>query len=44
VPTFIFGGVAAISGAQAPEVLAQAIEQVANNREQLRARQAAALP
>ncbi len=34
VPTFIFGGVAAISGAQAPELLANAIEQVANNREQ----------
>src|SRR5262249_31128048 len=29
VPTFIFGGVAAISGAQAPELLANAIEQVA---------------
>lgn len=34
VPTFILGGVAAISGAQAPELLANAIEQVANNREQ----------
>jgi predicted DsbA family dithiol-disulfide isomerase len=34
VPTFIFGGVAAISGAQAPELLANAIEQVATNREQ----------
>ena len=34
VPTFIFGGVAAISGAQAPEMLARAIEQVATNREQ----------
>jgi len=34
VPTFIFGGVAAISGAQSPELLANAIEQVANNREQ----------
>ena len=34
VPTYIFGGVAAVSGAQAPEMLARAIEQVANNREQ----------
>lgn len=34
VPTFILGGTAAISGAQAPELLANAIEQVANNREQ----------
>ena len=42
VPTFIFGGVAAISGAQAPELLANAIEQVANNREQLVAERAAA--
>ena len=41
VPTFIFGGVAAISGAQSPEILANAIEQVANNREQF-AEQAAA--
>ena len=45
VPTFILGGVAAISGAQSPEVLANAIEQVANNREKFvaeaRARQAA---
>src|SRR5476651_1413003 len=40
VPTFIFGGLAAVSGAQAPEVLADAIEQVANNREQLVAKQA----
>jgi predicted DsbA family dithiol-disulfide isomerase len=39
VPTFILGGVAAISGAQSPEVLANAIEQVANNREQLLAEQ-----
>jgi predicted DsbA family dithiol-disulfide isomerase len=31
VPTFIFGGVAAISGAQAPDVLASAIEHVAVN-------------
>jgi predicted DsbA family dithiol-disulfide isomerase len=45
VPTFILGGVAAISGAQSPEVLANAIEQVANNREKFiaeaKARQAA---
>jgi predicted DsbA family dithiol-disulfide isomerase len=34
VPTFIFDGVAAISGAQVPELLANAIEQIANNREQ----------
>jgi predicted DsbA family dithiol-disulfide isomerase len=34
VPTFIIGGVAAISGAQDPQVLANAIEQIANNREQ----------
>jgi predicted DsbA family dithiol-disulfide isomerase len=33
VPTFILGGVAAISGAQSPEVLANAIEQIAVNRE-----------
>jgi predicted DsbA family dithiol-disulfide isomerase len=39
VPTYILGGVAAVSGAQAPEVLANAIEQVANNREQLLAEQ-----
>ncbi|MBM3529502.1 MAG: DsbA family oxidoreductase [Alphaproteobacteria bacterium] len=42
VPTFILGGVAAISGAQAPEVLANAIEQVANNRDKLLAQQQAA--
>ena len=45
VPTFIIGGVAAISGAQDPQVLANAIEQIANNRdkfvEQARAAQAA---
>ena len=41
VPTFIFGGLAAVSGAQAPEMLADAIEQAANNREQLVAKQAA---
>jgi predicted DsbA family dithiol-disulfide isomerase len=33
VPTFILGGVAAVSGAQSPEALANAIEQVATNRE-----------
>jgi predicted DsbA family dithiol-disulfide isomerase len=42
VPTFIFGGVAAVSGAQSPEALAAAIEQVANNREQFLAEQRAA--
>ena len=45
VPTFILGGVAAISGAQDPQVLANAIEQIANNRdkfvEEARAAQAA---
>jgi predicted DsbA family dithiol-disulfide isomerase len=39
VPTFILGGVAAISGAQSPEVLANAIEQVATNRERFLAEQ-----
>ena len=39
VPTFIFGGVAAVSGAQSPELLANAIEQVATNREQFLAEQ-----
>jgi predicted DsbA family dithiol-disulfide isomerase len=39
VPTFILDGVAAISGAQSPEVLANAIEQVANNRERFLAEQ-----
>ena len=39
VPTFILGGVAAVSGAQSPEVLANAIEQVAVNREVLLAEQ-----
>jgi predicted DsbA family dithiol-disulfide isomerase len=43
VPTFIFGGVAAISGAQAPELLARAIEQVAKNPEQFAQQQAANL-
>ena len=33
VPTYILGGVAAVSGAQSPEVLANAIEQIAVNRE-----------
>jgi predicted DsbA family dithiol-disulfide isomerase len=42
VPTFILGGVAAVSGAQAPEVLANAIEQVATNRERFLAEQRAA--
>jgi predicted DsbA family dithiol-disulfide isomerase len=42
VPTFILGGVAAVSGAQAPELLANAIEQVANNREKFLAEQRAA--
>jgi predicted DsbA family dithiol-disulfide isomerase len=39
VPTFILGGVAAVSGAQSPEVLANAIEQIAVNREQFLAEQ-----
>jgi predicted DsbA family dithiol-disulfide isomerase len=30
VPCFIFGGLIAVSGAQAPEYLAQAIERAAN--------------
>jgi predicted DsbA family dithiol-disulfide isomerase len=42
VPTFILGGVAAISGAQSPEILANAIEQVANNRERFLAEQSKA--
>jgi predicted DsbA family dithiol-disulfide isomerase len=42
VPTFILGGVAAVSGAQSPELLANAIEQVANNRERFLAEQRAA--
>jgi predicted DsbA family dithiol-disulfide isomerase len=42
VPTFILGGVAAISGAQPPEMLADAIEQIATNREQFLAEQRAA--
>jgi predicted DsbA family dithiol-disulfide isomerase len=39
VPTFIFGGAAAVTGAQSPEVLANAIEQIAVNREQFLAEQ-----
>ena len=39
VPTFILGGVAAVSGAQSPEVLANAIEQIAVNRETFLAEQ-----
>jgi predicted DsbA family dithiol-disulfide isomerase len=42
VPTFIFGGVAAVNGAQSPEMLADAIEQVANNRERILSEQRAA--
>ena len=42
VPTFILGGVAAVSGAQSPEVLANAIEQVATNRERFLTEQRAA--
>ena len=39
VPTYILGGVAAVSGAQAPEVLANAIEQIAVNKEVFMAEQ-----
>lgn len=42
VPTFIIGGVAAVSGAQSPELLAHAIEQIATNRDEFIARQRAA--
>jgi predicted DsbA family dithiol-disulfide isomerase len=42
VPTYILGGVAAVTGAQSPEVLANAIEQVAINRERFLAEQRAA--
>ena len=42
VPTFIIGGVAAVTGAQSPEVLAQAIEQVAKDRDRFFAEQSAA--
>jgi predicted DsbA family dithiol-disulfide isomerase len=41
VPTFILGGVAAVTGAQSSEVLANAIEQVATNREHFLAEQRA---
>jgi predicted DsbA family dithiol-disulfide isomerase len=44
VPTFIIGGVAAISGAQDPRVLANAIEQIANNRDKFLAEARAAQP
>jgi predicted DsbA family dithiol-disulfide isomerase len=44
VPTFIIGGVAAISGAQDPQVLANAIEQIANNRDKFLAEAQAAAP
>jgi len=44
VPTFILGGVAAVTGAQSPELLANAIEQIATNRDQFLARQRAAAP
>ena len=39
VPTYIIGGVAAVSGAQSPEMLANAIEQIATNREKFLAQQ-----
>ena len=42
VPTFIIDGVAAISGAQDPRILANAIEQIANNRDQFLAEARAA--
>jgi predicted DsbA family dithiol-disulfide isomerase len=42
VPTFILGGVAAVSGAQSPEVLANAIEQIATTRERFLAQHRAA--
>jgi predicted DsbA family dithiol-disulfide isomerase len=42
VPTFILGGVAAVSGAQSPELLASAIEQIATNRDRFVAEQRAA--
>ena len=34
VPCFIFGGVMAVSGAQAPEYLAQAIDRAAQEQQQ----------
>jgi predicted DsbA family dithiol-disulfide isomerase len=42
VPTFILGGVAAVTGAQSAEVLANAIEQIATNRGRFLAEQRAA--
>jgi predicted DsbA family dithiol-disulfide isomerase len=42
VPTFIIGGVAAISGAQDPQILANAIEQIATNRDKFLAEARAA--
>ena len=42
VPTFIIGGVAAISGAQDPQTLANAIEQIATNRDKFLAEARAA--
>jgi predicted DsbA family dithiol-disulfide isomerase len=42
VPTYILGGVAALTGAQPPEVLADAIEQIATNRDKFLAEQRAA--
>jgi predicted DsbA family dithiol-disulfide isomerase len=40
VPFFIIGNLAAISGAQSPEIIANAIEQVALNRDKLEAQRA----
>jgi predicted DsbA family dithiol-disulfide isomerase len=42
VPTYIIGGVAAVSGAQDPQVLANAIEQIATNKDEFLARARAA--
>jgi predicted DsbA family dithiol-disulfide isomerase len=39
VPTFILAGAAAVTGAQSPEMIANAIEQIANNRDQFLAAQ-----
>jgi predicted DsbA family dithiol-disulfide isomerase len=44
VPFFIIGNLAAISGAQSPEVIAEAIEKVALNGDEIVARQKAAQP
>jgi len=44
VPTFIIGGIAAISGAQDPQILANAIEQIATNRDKFLAEARAAQP